>query len=90
MNKYDTRFGQYLKNYSQSSNGIWPVNKYNVKKIFLKKLCSKWSKEISSKHFFCFFKRGLYEVKVSGQHLSFNSDRPQLGYKNKLFKILEC
>ena len=43
--------------------------KYNKINIFLQKTCRKWCRDSSSRNFFLFFKKALYEVKASGRSL---------------------
>ena len=43
---------------------------YNVRNVFLYKLCKKWSKESSS--FLLFFYKALYKVDTTGDHLGFD------------------
>ena len=45
--------------------------KYSMRYIFIQNSCRKWARETSSPPLFLFFKKALYKVKASGQHLSF-------------------
>ena len=57
--------------------------KYNVRNIFLQKLCKKWGREARSRPLFV-FKKDSIKGKASGQHLSLiYFGRPRLGHKLK-------
>ena len=62
INNYNTNIGQYLKKEGQSGRELGQLIEYSMENIFLQQVPD----------FFLLFKEALYEIKASGQHLSFN------------------
>ena len=63
-NNYNTHITQYLKKFEQ-------FMRYSMRNIFLQKSCKKWDRETSPRPRFV-FKKAIYKVTASVQHLSFN------------------
>ena len=57
------------------------IIKYSVKNIFLQNSCWKLGRLVLDH--ILFFKKALYKVTASGQHLSFGFGRPRLGHTIK-------
>ena len=68
------------------------LREWNVKNIFLQKLCRKWGRETSSRPLFLFL-NVLFKVKTNGHDLRFNIFWKTWTWtynKNKLYNILCC
>ena len=61
------------KNNQNKSNDIWSVNRKRYEKYFSSKIMWKIRQGDKFHNSFCFFKTALYEIKTSGQYLSFNT-----------------
>ena len=60
-----------FKNKDNQAKKICQLIKYSMINNFLQRSCRKWARETSSR-LLLFFKKAIYSLKASGQHLSFN------------------
>ena len=79
-NNYNIHTAQYLKKWRQSGNEILLVNKIWCEKCF--SLMVENEAERLVPELFFVFKRASYNIKVSGQHLSFND------FSRKILRML--
>ena len=87
-NNYNTHIAQYSQSKGNQTMEFGQLTEYNKKNSFLQKLCGKWSREISSRPLFIFWKSSKWgEIKWSAAYISIALN---LTYnKSKQYKTLE-